>query len=283
MRKILSIALMLVALSCFGQGKRYSDYPSTVTVSNGWLFLVAQPGVTNFSITYSNLQRQLSGGSTNGAVLNFYVTSNYVTFQYVTNQYVTTNYTYLAYITNLFTTNLTVNTSYTTNQFVTTNNTFIAYITNLYTTNLIAGTANITNLTVENFYANNAIFTNVYTGHTNHLLGTDGAGRMTSFNRTNGVALVTSVDLTTPYAFTNHTANFTITGFTAASVDLSNTNVQWATLFYTNNSSGAKTITLPADWQDLGSKGNPVYNTNIGCLSVMRWPNGFTNYLWVGR
>lgn len=100
---------------------------------------------------------------------------------------------------------------------------------------------------------------------------------------TNGSTDNALIDIGNKYVSTNHTANFTITGFLAASVDLSNTNVQWATYTWTNNSVGAKTITLPASWQDLGSKGNPVYNTNIGTLSVIRYPNVFTNYLWVGR
>ncbi len=98
---------------------------------------------------------------------------------------------------------------------------------------------------------------------------------------TNGVADVTLIDLSKPYAHTNHTANFTISGF--SNIDSSGTNYEFASRCYTNNSVGAKTITLPAAWLDVGLKGNPVYNTNIGVLSVWRIPGFATNYLWVGK
>jgi hypothetical protein len=99
--------------------------------------------------------------------------------------------------------------------------------------------------------------------------------------RTNSVADVTIIDLSVPYAHTNHTANFTIAGF--ANVDTSYTNYAFATRCYTNNSSGTKTITFPSTFQDIGNQGNPVYNTNIGVLSVWVIFGFSTNYLWVGK
>jgi len=97
---------------------------------------------------------------------------------------------------------------------------------------------------------------------------------------TNSVADVTVIDLTKPYAATNHTANFTIAGLSG--LDTSGTNVQWATRFYTNNSVGAKTISVPAAWIDLGSVGT-IYNTNQGVLSVVVYPGFGTNFVWRGK
>lgn len=106
----------------------------------------------------------------------------------------------------------------------------------------------------------------------------------TSIKRsTNFVANVTLIDLTKMFAYTNHTANFTITGFTPGTYDTSGTNAMVVTRMFTNNSVGAKTITMPSGWIDIGSVGNPVYNTNIGQLGIIVVPNFITNYVWSGK
>lgn len=158
------------------------------------------------------------------------------------------------YSTNLITTNLFSSNAYFTN--ITVNN---AYLTNLYVTNITANKMTVNNLTVvSNFYVGILQF------------------------QTNGVADVTVIDLRHQYAFTNHDSNFTISGF--SNPDQA-TNIWWATRVYTNTAGSAapKTITLPASWLDVGNKGNPVYNTNNGVLSVLAFPGQITNYVWVGR
>jgi hypothetical protein len=101
--------------------------------------------------------------------------------------------------------------------------------------------------------------------------------------KTNTTADITLIDLYKPYAHTNHTANFTISGF--SNYEVGATNYQFASRCWTNNSVGAKTITLPASWQNLGNyaSGNTIYNTNIGVLSVWVIGGFSTNWLWTGR
>lgn len=57
--KISIIAIALTALVCFGQTRRFSDYPKTTTVSNDHLLVVAKPGVTNYGIWFTNLSAQI--------------------------------------------------------------------------------------------------------------------------------------------------------------------------------------------------------------------------------
>jgi len=98
---------------------------------------------------------------------------------------------------------------------------------------------------------------------------------------TNGVANLAQVDFANVWAATNQTVNFTITAL--AGVETSGTRVQNSSRLFINTSGSTKTITVPASWIDLGSKGTTLYNTNQGVLSVMLYPGGGTNYLWVGK
>lgn len=137
----------------------------------------------------------------------------------------------------------------------------------------VADTLNLNTLNVTNF-----IITNPWDGS----LATNVSA--TSIKRsTNFVADVTLIDLTKMFAYTNHTANFTITGFTPGTYDTSGTNAMVITRMFTNNSVGAKTITMPSGWIDIGNVGNPVYNTNIGQLGIIVVPNFITNYIWSGK
>lgn len=145
-------------------------------------------------------------------------------------------------------------------------------------------TVNATNLTVQG----NTTIGNLITTNFTILNQWDGSGATnvsaTSIKRgTNFVANVTLIDLSKQFAYTNHTANFTITGFTPGTFDTSGTNAMVITRMFTNNSVGAKTITFPSGWIDIGSVGNPVYNTNIGQLGLIVVPNFITNYVWSGK
>lgn len=91
-----------------------------------------------------------------------------------------------------------------------------------------------------------------------------------------------AIDLSLPYAGLSTNNNISLGGLTG--IDPSGTNVQWATRVYTNNSVGAKTITIPASWIDVGNYGSTtIYNTNQGWLSVLLYPGFGTNFVWRGK
>jgi hypothetical protein len=59
MKKTIILTIALAAFVCFGQTRRFSDYPKSVTASNNFLLIMADPGVTNYGIWFTNLSAQI--------------------------------------------------------------------------------------------------------------------------------------------------------------------------------------------------------------------------------
>ena len=129
--KLVALSLLLSISAMAQQGLKYSQYPRITTLQSGYLFLVADPGVTNYAITYVDLKSGVVQNIATGSITN-------LTTQYFSN--------YFAYITNLFSQNITV----TSNAFfnLATNNVFVNTNLTILTSNSFFNTTYATNLTI---------------------------------------------------------------------------------------------------------------------------------------
>jgi hypothetical protein len=91
-----------------------------------------------------------------------------------------------------------------------------------------------------------------------------------------------NIDLSKSFAAFATNNNTTFSGL--ANKNAGATNVQLTSLFITNSSASAKTITMDASFQRMGSlEGNTLYVTNIGQLLVFHYPGFGTNYYFRSR
>jgi len=101
---------------------------------------------------------------------------------------------------------------------------------------------------------------------------------------TNLTANIAAPDLTKMYGLISTNNNFAITGLSGVNTGASDTNVQVCVRHYRNTSGSVKTITIPVSWTNvIGPQEYTLYFTNVGTLSIERYPGLATNYVFTSN
>ena len=86
------------------------------------------------------------------------------------------------------------------------------------------------------------------------------------------------------YGLISTNNNFAITGLSGVNTGASDTNVQVCVRHYRNTSGSVKTITIPVSWTNvIGPQEYTLYFTNVGTLSIERYPGLATNYVFTSN